>query len=89
MQLARKPAGLHGYAKRVAARLVVRSASFKIVYTHTDEAPALATYAFLPVIQKMTKWADVQVRSEHTRGGLTPPICGLPRQCWKKISSFR
>ena len=22
-----------------------------IVYTHTDEAPALATYAFLPVIR--------------------------------------
>ncbi|MEZ0160557.1 NADP-dependent isocitrate dehydrogenase, partial [Streptomyces griseorubens] len=22
-----------------------------IIYTHTDEAPALATYSFLPVVQ--------------------------------------
>jgi hypothetical protein len=38
-----------------------RSASTKIVYTHTDEAPALATYAFLPVINHMTKWAGIEV----------------------------
>ena len=23
----------------------------KIVYTHTDEAPALATYSFLPIVE--------------------------------------
>ena len=23
----------------------------KIIYTHTDEAPALATYSFLPVVE--------------------------------------
>ena len=28
---------------------------YKIIYTHTDEAPALATYAFLPVIQRFAK----------------------------------
>ena len=27
----------------------------KIIYTHTDEAPALATYALLPIIQRFAK----------------------------------
>ena len=31
----------------------------KIIYTHTDEAPALATYSFLPVIQAFTGPAGV------------------------------
>ena len=33
----------------------------KIVYTLTDEAPALATYSLLPFIQKFTQAADVDV----------------------------
>ncbi len=32
-----------------------------ILYTHTDEAPALATYSFLPIIQAFTKHADIAV----------------------------
>jgi isocitrate dehydrogenase len=32
-----------------------------IIYTHTDEAPALATYAFLPVIRKFTEPAGINV----------------------------
>ena len=31
----------------------------KIIYTHTDEAPALATYSFLPVIQAFAEPAGV------------------------------
>ena len=27
----------------------------KIIYTHTDEAPALATYSFLPILQAFAK----------------------------------
>ncbi|TVS16840.1 MAG: NADP-dependent isocitrate dehydrogenase [Gammaproteobacteria bacterium] len=34
---------------------------FKIVYTLTDEAPALATHSFLPFISTFTKAADVEV----------------------------
>jgi isocitrate dehydrogenase len=34
-----------------------------IIYTHTDEAPALATYSFLPVIQAYASTAGVQVES--------------------------
>ncbi|NCF13118.1 MAG: hypothetical protein GWP68_07045, partial [Verrucomicrobiaceae bacterium] len=26
-----------------------------IIYTQTDEAPALATYSFLPIVQAFTK----------------------------------
>ncbi len=33
----------------------------KIIYTHTDEAPALATYSLLPVIQKYAAACDVEV----------------------------
>jgi len=34
-----------------------------ILYTKTDEAPALATYSFLPVIQAFTKHTDIAVES--------------------------
>jgi isocitrate dehydrogenase len=33
----------------------------KIIYTKTDEAPALATYSLLPIIRAFTKTADVTV----------------------------
>ncbi|MBE9032540.1 NADP-dependent isocitrate dehydrogenase [filamentous cyanobacterium LEGE 11480] len=33
----------------------------KIIYTFTDEAPALATYSFLPIIKAFTKAANVTV----------------------------
>ena len=35
----------------------------KIVWTHTDEAPALASYALLPVVQRFAKAAGVQVET--------------------------
>ncbi|MEE1811158.1 NADP-dependent isocitrate dehydrogenase [Streptomyces sp. BE133] len=34
-----------------------------IIYTHTDEAPALATYSFLPVVQAYASTAGVNVES--------------------------
>ena len=33
----------------------------KIIYTKTDEAPALATQSFLPIIEAFAKHADVGV----------------------------
>jgi len=33
----------------------------KIIYTMTDEAPALATYSFLPIIQKFASAAGIEV----------------------------
>jgi isocitrate dehydrogenase len=34
-----------------------------IIYTQTDEAPALATYSFLPIVQAFTKHAGVSVET--------------------------
>ncbi|HWL52354.1 MAG TPA: NADP-dependent isocitrate dehydrogenase [Chthoniobacteraceae bacterium] len=34
-----------------------------IIYTHTDEAPALATYSFLPIIQAFTKHSGIAVET--------------------------
>ncbi|MBQ4821206.1 NADP-dependent isocitrate dehydrogenase [Aquimarina sp. MMG016] len=38
--------------------------SAKIVYTKTDEAPALATYSFLPIVKKFTKPADIVIETK-------------------------
>ncbi|WP_332662553.1 NADP-dependent isocitrate dehydrogenase, partial [Aeromicrobium sp.] len=35
----------------------------KIIYTHTDEAPLLATYSFLPVIEAYASTAGVEVET--------------------------
>ena len=37
--------------------------SDKIIYTKTDEAPALATYSFLPIVQRFTHEAGVDVET--------------------------
>ena len=37
--------------------------SSKIIYTETDEAPLLATYSFLPIVQAFTQAADVAVET--------------------------
>ena len=34
-----------------------------IIYTHTDEAPALATYSFLPIVQAFLKSTGIQVET--------------------------
>ena len=58
---------LRTIAPRVQASTVrsnaVRSLSTmnKIIYTETDEAPALATYALLPVINRFASLAGIRV----------------------------
>ena len=37
--------------------------SVKIIYTLTDEAPALATHSFLPIVETFTKAADIVVET--------------------------
>src|SRR4051794_5534297 len=41
--------------------LAMTNTKSKIIYTHTDEAPALATYSFLPIIQTFARACDVDV----------------------------
>jgi isocitrate dehydrogenase len=36
----------------------------KIYYTKTDEAPALATYSFLPIVRKFTDTANIEIESK-------------------------
>ncbi|MDT0675894.1 NADP-dependent isocitrate dehydrogenase [Autumnicola musiva] len=36
----------------------------RIVYTKTDEAPALATYSFLPIVQNFTKTANIDLETK-------------------------
>jgi len=46
----------------VFQRLATRSASGgKIIYTETDEAPALATYSLLPIVKKFAGIANIDV----------------------------
>ncbi len=40
---------------------ITMSDSSKIIYTKTDEAPALATYSLLPIIRAFTKAANIEV----------------------------
>ena len=35
----------------------------KIIYTETDEAPALATYSLLPIVQSFTAAAGIEVET--------------------------
>ena len=37
--------------------------SSKIIWTRIDEAPALATYSFLPIVQAFTKGTGVEVET--------------------------
>eukprot|EP01035_Chromulina_nebulosa_P010408 gene10409-biopygen8717 len=39
------------------------SAKPTIIYTKTDEAPALATYSLLPIVQAFTKHAGINVET--------------------------
>ncbi|MDE5000889.1 NADP-dependent isocitrate dehydrogenase, partial [Francisella tularensis] len=36
----------------------------KIFYTFTDEAPALATGSFLPIVESFTKVADIELETK-------------------------
>lgn len=36
----------------------------KIIYTITDEAPALATYSLLPIVQAFSKAADIEIETQ-------------------------
>ena len=39
------------------------SAKPTIIYTKTDEAPALATYSFLPIVQAFTRHSGIAVET--------------------------
>jgi isocitrate dehydrogenase len=47
----------------LSPRFTTMSATPTIIYTKTDEAPALATYSLLPIIQAFTKHSGIAVES--------------------------
>ena len=49
--------------------------SSKIFWTKTDEAPALATHALLPIVQAYTKGSGIEVETKDNV--LTIPIQAL------------
>ena len=54
--------------RHVAPRLAVRfarqaSTTQKIMWTHTDEAPALASYALLPLVTRFAKSAGIAIEN--------------------------
>jgi isocitrate dehydrogenase len=38
--------------------------STKIIYTKTDEAPALATYSFLPIVKAFVSTSNIDVETK-------------------------
>merc|ERR1711904_402818 len=55
--LSRSQTGL----RAATARAARSSSTAKIIYTKTDEAPALATYSLLPIVQAFVKPSGVQM----------------------------
>jgi len=45
------------------SQMTSQASRTKIVYTITDEAPALATFAFLPTVERFSKWAGIDVET--------------------------
>src|SRR5690606_23467858 len=50
-------------ADSATSRSCTMTAKSTIIYTKTDEAPALATYSFLPIVQAFTRHAEIDVVS--------------------------
>ena len=57
----------------------------RIIYTHTDEAPPLATYSFLPVIQAYASTAGVDVETRDI--SLAGRIIASSRECSPRSSA--
>ena len=63
---------------------VSRAMSSKIIYTHTDEAPALATYALLPVLRRFTEPAGIEMElSDISVAGRILSHFPSPSSRWK------
>jgi len=45
------------------AHFFIMSAAPTIIYTKTDEAPALATYSLLPIVQAFTKHSGIKIET--------------------------
>jgi hypothetical protein len=68
-------------APRLAARSRQASTAQTIMWTHTDEAPALASYALLPLVSRFAKSAGITVSNDVAWLGLglamASRLCGF------------
>lgn len=60
------PCNLHGMEKKNLnpTRECSMTSKATIIYTHTDEAPALATKSLLPIVRAFTQFADINVETK-------------------------
>jgi len=49
--------------RSILAEYIMTNTHSRIIYTKTDEAPALATYSLLPIVEAFTKAAGVEVET--------------------------
>src|SRR6476659_2384312 len=54
---------LRNLTETVAGRTIVNAEQPTIIYTLTDEAPLLATYAFLPILRAFAEPAGVKIET--------------------------
>ena len=47
-----------------ASKIKIIASMAKIIYTKTDEAPALATHSFLPIVKAFTKSSGIQIETK-------------------------
>jgi len=59
----KSPAARRGFILSASVKQQDSMSNSKIIYTETDEAPALATYSFLPIVKAFTKAANVAVET--------------------------
>ena len=59
----RTPAARRGFILSATVDQQDSMSNSKIIYTETDEAPALATYSFLPIVKAFTKAAGVTIET--------------------------
>mmetsp|Transcript_31260 Transcript_31260/g.80776 ORF Transcript_31260/g.80776 Transcript_31260/m.80776 type:complete len:583 (-) Transcript_31260:851-2599(-) len=57
------PVGTTWKSFRGSAAPSAGSAKYRVVYTHTDEAPMLATYSLLPIIQRFAGPLGIQIET--------------------------
>jgi len=78
---------LRNLTETVAGRTIMNAEQPTIIYTLTDEAPLLATYAFLPVIRAFADAAGIDVKTSDI--SVAARILAEFSTTWPKSSACR
>ena len=77
-QIVHSSAGLEDH-QPYGRTIAMTKTNSTIIYTHTDEAPALATYSFLPIIKAFTQTCGI-ARRDPRHLTCWPDHCGISRK---------